>query len=187
MSQLCTHGAVYIVHIARQVFKRALQLKALDDAQHGLAQGVARRIVGAIGRPGSRFVIFDVLGTHRRAYENEIVLKMCPVQDPACDRIEEGLAEFGLVMVHQQANVMQLDLLPDVHWLLCSLKLILQSHHAFLHACVIELDAFALGSLLAMPICRLKTVLGARRFRAKQAVMPIKTIHHGLGNLKGNG
>jgi hypothetical protein len=45
------------------------------------------------------------------------------VQDLGGDRVEEGLGQLGLVVVHQQADVVQLDLVPHVHRLLAGLEL----------------------------------------------------------------
>jgi hypothetical protein len=46
----------------------------------------------------------------------------------------------------------QLDLLPHLHGLLAGLELALQPPRAFAHAQVVELDALALGALLAVPV-----------------------------------
>ncbi len=66
------------------------------------------------------------------------------------------------MVVHQEADVMQLDLLPDVHGLVTGLELALQAVGALFHPQVIKLDALALGTLLAVPVCGLKTMLGPR-------------------------
>jgi hypothetical protein len=92
-----------------------------------------------------------------------------------------------LVVIHQQADVMQLDLVPHFHGLLTGLEFLLQPHRAFLDAQVVKLDAFALGALLTMPVCRFKTMLGAGRFSAEQAVVAVEAIHHRLGDVVGLG
>ena len=57
----------------------------------------------------------------------------------------------------------------------------------FLDAQVVELDALALGALLAEPVARFKPVFGARRLGAKQPVVPVEAVHHGLGDRIGQG
>ena len=105
------------------------------------------------------------------------------MQDLGGDRVEKGLGQLGLVVVDQQANVVQLDLLPDVHGLLAGPEFALQPRGGLAHPQVIKLDALTLGALLAMPVGGLKAVLGAGRLGAKQPVMAVKAIHHGLGNV----
>jgi hypothetical protein len=90
-----------------------------------------------------------------------------------------------LVVVHQQANVQQLDLLPHVHRLFASLEFALQAVGALQHPQVIKLDAFALGALLAVPVGRFKAVFGACLLGAKQAVVPVKSIHQRFGDVGG--
>ena len=65
------------------------------------------------------------------------------------------------MVVHQQADVVQLHLLPNVHRLLIGLELPLQPVRALLHPQVIELNPLALRPLLAVPVCRLEAVFGA--------------------------
>jgi hypothetical protein len=72
------------------------------------------------------------------------------------------------VVVDQQADEVQLDLLPHLHGLLAGLELLLQPGHRFLDAQVVELDALALGPLLPVPVGRLEAVLGAGRLGAEQ-------------------
>ena len=78
-------------------------------------QRLARRVVGAVGgsAAGSSFSMYSV--RDRRAHEDEVVVEVAAVQDLGRHRVEEGLGELGLVVVDQQADVVQLDLLPDVH------------------------------------------------------------------------
>ena len=109
------------------------------------------------------------------------------MQDLGGHRVEEGLGQLGLLVVYQEADVVQLDLVPDLHGLLAGLELLLQAARAFLDAQVVELDALALGALLAMPVGRLEAVLGARRFRAEQAVVAVEAIDHRLGDVVGLG
>ena len=102
------------------------------------------------------------------------------MQDARGDRVEEGLGQLGLLVLHQQADVVQLDLLPHGHGLVAGLELALEPALAFAHAQVVELDALALGALLAVPVAGFKAVLGARRLGAKQRVVAVEAVDHGL-------
>ena len=89
------------------------------------------------------------------------------------------------MVINQQANEMQLDLLPNLHGLLVRFELALQARGAFFNAQVVKRDALALGALLAVPVGGFKAVLGARRLGAEQAVMVVEAIHHGFGDVVG--
>ena len=162
VAQTLLHGAGHPRRVARQVFKAQAQVKVLHHAHQHLGHGAQGRVIRAVGGARLGVGVFDVLGTYRRAHKDEVVLKISAVQDFGGDRVEKSLCQFGLVVVYQQADVMQLDLLPYVHWLLTGLELALQAVGTFQHPQVVELDALALRSLLAVPVCRLKAVLGAR-------------------------
>lgn len=100
------------------------------------------------------------------------------MQDLGGDRVEEGLGQLGLLVRHQQADVVQLDLLPDLHGLFAGLELALEPALAFAHAQVVELDALALRALLAVPVAGFKAVLGARAFSAEQRVVAVEAVDH---------
>ena len=89
-------------------------------------------------------------------------------------------------MVDQQSYVMQLHLLPDVRRLLCGLKFIFKHSRTFLDPQIVKLYAFALCTLLTMPILVFKPLFGFGRLLAEQLVMPVETIHHGLRNAISN-
>ena len=78
------------------------------------------------------------------------------------DRVEKSLGQFRLVVVHQQTNVVQLDLLPHIHALLVGFEFFFKARRALFHAQIVELYAIALRALLAMPVARFKAVFGAR-------------------------
>lgn len=101
--------------------------------------------------------------------------------------LKKGLGELGLVVVHEQADVVQLDLVPHVHGLAARVELFFEPVHAFAHTQVVKLDALALRALLRVPVGRLEAVLGARRFGAKEAVVAVEAVHHGLGDAIGLG
>ena len=83
------------------------------------------------------------------------------IQNFGDHRIEKRLGQFRLEVIDQQADVMQLDLMPNLHRLLPGLELFLQPGKALGHALIVKLDAFALSPLLAVPIPGFKSRLGA--------------------------
>ena len=87
------------------------------------------------------------------------------------------------MVINQQADVVQLDLGPDIHGLLTRVELPLQTLGGFAHPHVIELDAFTLGAMLAMPVGGFEMVLGTNRFSTEQLVMAVKTIDHRFRNV----
>ena len=178
---------VHVVEVALEVLPRALQVEAAHDLRQRLAQRRARRIPGAEGRLGGGLVVLDVLGGHRRAHEDEVVVEVVPVQDVGGDRVEEGLGEFGLAVVGQQADVVQFDLLPDVHAERAGLESSLQPLDRFLDPQVVELDALALGTLLAVPVGALEAVLGLRAGLPEEAVVAVESFDQRAGDVEGAG
>jgi hypothetical protein len=150
-------------------------------------QVFARGIKGPVSGPRGGLVVFDVFGADGGPYKDEVVVKMRAVQDLGGDRVEEGFGQLGLVVVDQQPDVVQLDLVPHIHGLRARAEFLFEPSHALLDAQVIKLDALALRPLLAVPVGGFKTVLGPRRLGAKQPVMAVETVHHGLGNAVGLG
>ena len=71
-----------------------------------------------VGGFGIGFRVFNVFGADRRAHKNKVVLKITAVQYFGGHRIEKSFCQFGLKVVHQQTDVMQLDLLPHFAGLL---------------------------------------------------------------------
>ena len=100
------------------------------------------------------------------------------------DGIEKRLRQLGLLVVNQHAHIQQLDLLPHLHGLLRGVELALQPLEALAHPQVVKLNALALRTLLAVPVSGLESVLGAGRLGAKQAVMAVEAIDHGLGHVQ---
>ena len=107
---------------------------------------------------------------------------MRAVQNLGGDRVEEGLRQLGLQMVDHQADVMELDLLPDSHALQTGGKLLFQPLDAGTHLPVVELYAFTLSLLLARPVHGLEALLGPGSFRTEHAVMLVVAMHQGLRN-----
>ena len=150
----------HIAHVPGQVFKFNVQREVLHQLLHHLGHRALRRVVGAVSWQGGGFFVFDVLGADSRPHKDEIVLKVAAVQDFGGDRVEKRLGQLGLVVVDQQPDVVQLDLMPQLHRLLARLELALQPRRRFTHPQIVKLDALALGALLAVPICGLKPVFG---------------------------
>jgi len=112
--QIRLHGGQHGVDVAGQVFESGLELEVVNDADQRLAQALARGVVGAVGGFGCGFVVLDVLGADGRPHEEELIAKVAAVQQLGSHRVEEGLGQLGLVVVGQQADVVQLGLLPGV-------------------------------------------------------------------------
>ena len=185
IAELLEYGAEHRVEVAIAVFEGALQLEVVDDAQQGFTQGLARRVVGTVGGRSRGLVVLDVLGGDGGAHEQEFVAEVAAVQQPRGHRVEEGLGQLGLVVVGQQADVVQLDLLPHVGRQCGCGELARQAVAGFIDAQVVELDAFTLGALLAMPVGALEARLGLARGLAEQAVMAVEAIEHCLRDVDG--
>ncbi len=182
MIEVLLHGTEHQLGVALQVLERHAQGEVLEHAQgldlHRLCGGV----VAAVGGLRAGLFVLDVLRGYRRAHEDEVVLEVGALEDLGGDGVEEGFGQLGLVVVHQQPDVVQLDLLPHVHGLFVGAEFLHEPHHAFLDPQVVELDALALCALLAKPVARLEAVFGARRLGAEQPVVPVETVDHGLGD-----
>jgi len=101
-------GAQHVVHIAVEVFERALPVEILDDAPDRGAQPTVPGVVAGI----HRWVGLDELGRDCRAGEDVVVVEIAAVQDLGRDRIEERLRQLGLAVVDQHADEAELGLLP---------------------------------------------------------------------------
>src|ERR1700754_3692411 len=142
----------YAADVALQVFERRIQLKIRDDALERLREAVLARVIRAIRGLRRRFVVFDVLGRDRGTHENEVVVEIRAVQDLAADGIEERLRAFGLAVRGQEADVVQLDLLPDFVVDVFRVVFVFEQFDAFLHAFVVRRDALAREPLDGMPV-----------------------------------
>jgi hypothetical protein len=98
------------------------------------------------------------------------------VQDLGGHRIEEGLGELGLVVLDQQADGVQLDLVPGIARQLGRAELALQPLHRLVDAQVVVGDAVALRVELALPVGPLEARLGAARRRGEQPVVAIEAF-----------
>ena len=114
-------------------------------------------------------------------------MEVAVVQDARANRVEEGLGQLGLQMVGEQADVVQLDLLPHVHRQVGGLVAELQQLDVLANALVVEGDALGLRLLLPLPVGLLEALLGLAGGLAEQPVMAVEAAQQGLGNLVGAG
>ena len=89
------------------------------------------------------------------------------------------------MVVDQQADVVQLDLLPHVHRQRRRLELVLQARCRFVHARVVVLDAQRLRLLLAGPVGGLEARLRLGAGLAEEPVVAIESFEHRLGDGEG--
>ena len=66
----------------------------------------------------------NVSATYKK---REFVLEVAAVQNFGGNRVEKSFSQLGLEMVHQQADVVQLHLLPNFHGLVFRLEFGFQS------------------------------------------------------------
>ncbi|MNL12281.1 hypothetical protein D3C87_1331440 [compost metagenome] len=187
LAQVFGEGAHHVADIPRQVLERPLQLVVvhhpLETGGHAFA---AARVVGAVGGARRRFLVLDVFGRDGGPHEDEIVVEVRAVQDPRADRVEEGLGQLGLVVLGQQADVVQLDLLPDAVLDPRGVILVLKDHRGLAHALVIERDAVTLELLQPVPIPCLEAQLGRVADLAEQPVVLVEAVQHGPRHIVGN-
>ena len=128
--------------------------------------------------------VVDVFSRHRGPHKDEIVVKIIAVKNFGAHRVKKGLGQLRLMVIGQQPDVVQLDLLPDLHRQVFSLEVTLQSLISLLHTQVIELDPLTLRALLTMPVGLLKAKLGLGTGFSEQPVVAIKTFQHRLGDVE---
>ena len=133
IAQALSEGALHQGCVALQVVKGQAQAEVLQQPCQNFLHAGMGRVVGTVGRTRLGLAVFDVLGTDSGSDEDEVVLKVAAVQNLGRDRVEKCLSQFRLMVIDQQADVMQLDLLPDVHGLFASFEFALQALGAFTH------------------------------------------------------
>jgi hypothetical protein len=168
--------------VAVEVGERRGQLEIGDDALQGVMQPVLGRIVDAVGR--LRAVGLDVFGRDRAPHEDEVVVEIGAVQDGAADRVEEGLGQLRLLVVDQQADVMQLHLAPDFAADFLRLVFVFQRLHAFLYPLVVEGDSFPRLGLRRFPVAGFEIALGILAGGTKQAVMLVEAVEDGARDVE---
>ena len=90
------------------------------------------------------------------------------MQDPGDDRVEERLGELRPLVVDEQADVVQLHLLPGGVVELLGRELAAKPLDALPHALVVEADPLSYRPLRADPVGELEALLGPRARLAKE-------------------
>lgn len=191
--------------VAWQVLERQRQAEVGHHADQAFVQALGHRVVD----PVRRHATVQVVGGHGRPHEQEIVVEVVAVQQPARHRVEEGLGAFGLAMLAQQADEFLLDLLPvgglrfsqrgargavrAVGAMGADRALGPPAQHAFelagalAHAHVVVLDAFARQALDAVPVARFEQRLGALRAVAEQRVVAVEAGQDAMRDVQRRG
>ena len=157
-----------------------MPVEIADDLADCATQAV---FLGVIAAVGLGVVALDVFGRDGWTDEDEIVVKVIAVQDLGGYRIEEGLGQFRLLVVEQQADIEQLDLLPGRIVDGGGVELVAQALDALVHAVVVEADALLDGLVHAQPVGLLETALGFAAGLAEQGVVLVEALDHGQGDL----
>ena len=178
--QACFH----LGHVTLQVGKCAVQLEVAQHARQGIAQAILARVVHAVG--GHRVLRLDVFRGNHGTHENIVVIEIGAVQDVAADGIEEGFRQFRLLVFRQHADVVQLEFAPHFVAQLRLFVLIFEHLHAFLHALVIKVDAFAGRRLGRAPGALLEIPLGVLARFTEQTVMLVKAVADGARDIECN-
>jgi hypothetical protein len=174
------NGLHQATDVAREVFERRLQLEVRDDALERGGEPVLAGVVGAVGGLRGGFVVLDVLRRDGGPHENEVVVEIRAVQDLAADRIEERLGALRLLVAREQADVVELDLLPDFVVDVLGVVFVFEQLDAFFHALVIRRDALARETLQAMPVAGFEQLFCTDGCVAEDPVVPIEAFEHGL-------
>ncbi|MNS76169.1 hypothetical protein D3C72_1097080 [compost metagenome] len=174
----------HLGHVTLEVGKCAVELEVAHHARQGVAQAILARVVHAVG--GGGILRFDVFGGNDRAHENIVVIEIRAVQDVATDGIEEGFRQFRLLVFRQHADVVQLEFAPHFVAQLRLFVLIFEHLHAFLHALVIIIDAFAGRRLRRGPGALFEILLGLLACFAEQAVMLVEAVADGARDIECN-
>jgi hypothetical protein len=180
--QVAADGVIDVGNVAFEIGERSLPLEIADDLADRAVQAVGIGVVAAVG---GRLVGFQVLGRDGRPDEDEIVLEIGPVQDLGGHRIEEGLRQFRLLVVEQQADVEQLDLLPGGVVQVLGIEFVAQALDAFIDAVVVKADALADRPVHARPVAVLETGLGLPAGLAEQRVVLVEALNQRQGDLVG--
>ncbi len=146
------NGLHHALNIARQIFERRLQLEVRHDPFERRGEAILTWVIRTIRWLGRGFIVLDVLRRYSRPHENKVVLEVRAMQDLAAHGVEERLRALGLPVRSQQADVMQLDLLPDFIVYVLGVVLVLQTRHALFHAIVVRRDAFPRKPLQRVPV-----------------------------------
>ena len=182
VAEHCAHARLDETDVAVEISEGAVELEVGDDALQGEAQAVGGRVIHAVSR--QPFFGLDVFGRYRRPHKDEIVVEIGAVQDVATHRIEKGFRQLRLLVVDEQADVMQLHFAPDFIIDFGRVVLVFQQLHAFLHAGIVERDALARLRLRRLPVGLLEIALCILAGGAEQMVVLVETVQHGARDIE---
>ncbi len=182
-AEMALHGVEQVADVAVQVGERAVPAEVQKDLPQRRLHAVAQRVVAAVGGR----IRFDVIGRDGRPEEDEVVVEIGAVHDPAEHRVEEGLRQFRLLVLGEQADVVQLGMAPGqvVHRL--GAELAAQPFDRLGHALVVELDALLDRVLLSQPGAGLEPPLALLAGLAVQPVVLVEPVQDRLGDGLGDG
>ena len=159
--------------VAAEVGERALEAEVEDDVDERGAQSRLQRVVASIRRRNR----VDVLGRDRGADEDESVVEIDAVQDLHEHRVEERLRAFRLLVVDQQADELELDLLPQrVAIEPRGPEFALDALGGLQHAAIVEIDAVAADVLDGEPVAGLEVAARGARAFAEQRVVLVEAL-----------
>jgi hypothetical protein len=159
-----------------------LELTGPCEVQENLAnRGAETRLIGVVAAIGWR-IGFDVFRGNRRTDENEIVVEIGAMQYLAEHRIEERFRQFGLLVVCQQADELELGLLPDGIAQIIRMKLAVQTFGRLPHTIIVELDPVAHGLLHLLPARLLEAPLGEGGALLKEPIVLVKAVDQNIGD-----
>src|SRR5438067_950961 len=147
-----------------------------------MAKTGSLRVVTAIRRD----IGIEIFGRRRRTNEDEAIMVIRAMQDLARNRGEERLGAFGLPMVDQQSDEVQLDPIPQrvgsAARKPCRAKFALDTLDRFGAAAVVEIDAITDDMMNREPIACLEIAFRRTCTVAKQRVMAVEAFEQDLGN-----
>ena len=164
------------MQVAPEVGEARLQPEIEHDVDQRVRAPLLQRIVAAVRRR----VGLDVLGGHRRPHEDEAIVEVGAVQDLARHRVEERLRALGLLVVDQQADVVELDALPQrvgaAAFEARRAELALDPLDRLQDAPVVVVDAVARDVADRAPVAGLEMPLGGARAIAEQRVVAVEAF-----------
>ncbi len=168
-----------MVEVAVEVGERPAPAEVAEDPHEALALTVGVRVVAAVDRR----VGLDVLGRDRRADEDQGVVGVGAPQDPRDHRVEEGLGELGLVVLDEQADVVELRVPPSPVAEQVDVELGAEPGDALADALVVVADPLLHRVLLVGPGSRLEPFLRAGARRPEEPVVLVEAFDQDGGDL----
>ena len=180
-AEIAQHQFAHPPYVAFEVGEGQRPVEIEQDLRERLAHRRVARVVAAVRRR----VGLEVLGRRGRAEEDEVVVEVGAVHDPAEDRVEEGLGQFRLLVLVEQADVDQLDLLPRGVVDRLGVELRVELLDDLADTVVVELDAVLDQPVDAVPVGLLEELLGVARTGAEDPVVLVEAAHDLAGDAAG--